>query len=68
MDPSVQQELERRIAARTRRQVRDLRVEVQGGRVVLRGRASCYYLKQLAQQGAREVLPDVPLENVITVG
>ena len=38
-----------------------------GEAVVLRGQANCYHVKQLAQQGAREALPNARLENAIVV-
>jgi hypothetical protein len=58
-----------RVAARTNRRVRNLVVEVAtgGDRVVLRGRATSYHVKQLAQQAAREALPHAHLENAIVV-
>lgn len=58
-----------RVADRTGRRVRNLVVEVTGSgeSVVLRGRATCYHVKQLAQQGAREALPNARLENAIVV-
>jgi hypothetical protein len=65
--PSLQQELERRVRARTGRRVLNLTVELQADRVVLRGRASSYHIKQLAQHGVLELLPDVPLDNAIAV-
>jgi hypothetical protein len=34
---------------------------------VLQGQAGSYYIKQLAQHGVRECLPNVPLQNAITV-
>ena len=36
-------------------------------RVVLKGQATTYYIKQLAQHGVRDLLPQVRLENAITV-
>jgi hypothetical protein len=63
----LQDELERHIALRTARRIRNLTVEVAPGRVVLRGQASSYYVKQLAQHGVRELLPQVRLENSIVV-
>ena len=60
-------ELVRQVQTRTGRRIRDLAVELQPERVVLRGYAASYYLKQLAQHGVQEVLPDVRLENAITV-
>lgn len=65
--PQLQFELERRVLARTGRRVRDLSVELNPGGVILRGRTTTYYLKQLAQQGVRDVLPQVKLENDIVV-
>jgi hypothetical protein len=64
---SLQQEVESHVQARTGRRVRDLAIELRSERVILRGRAASYYVKQLAQQGVREVLPHVELENDITV-
>jgi hypothetical protein len=42
-------------------------VEVAADRVVLRGRTPSYYIKQLAQHGARAALPTTRLENAIIV-
>jgi len=60
-------ELVRQVQTRTGRRIRDLAVELSPERVILRGCAATYYLKQLAQQGVREVLPHVRLENAIIV-
>ena len=65
--PRLQHELEHRVQARTGRRVRNLAIELRPERVVLRGRASTYYVKQLAQHGIRDLLPQVDLENAITV-
>jgi len=65
--PHLQEELERHVQTRTGRRVRNLAVELHPERVVLRGRASTYYIKQLAQQGVQDMLPDVCLENAIVV-
>jgi hypothetical protein len=69
LDPSPQlrRQLEQHILARTGRRIANLSVEVRGDQVVLRGRVSCFHVKQLAQHGVREVLPTVPLKNAITV-
>ncbi len=58
-----------RIVDRTNRRVKNLVVEIAtaGDRVVLRGRANSFHVKQLAQQGAREALPNARLENAIVV-
>jgi hypothetical protein len=66
-DPRLREELESQVLARTGRRVRHLAIDLAHDRVVLRGSASTYYVKQLAQQGVREVLPDVRLENAIVV-
>ena len=65
--PSMQHDLERSIRARTGRRIRELHIEVRPSRVVLRGRAASYHLKQLAQHAVRDVLPHVSLENAIVV-
>jgi len=67
LSPDLQHELEHRISLRTGRRVRNLTVELRPERVVLRGLATNYYVKQLAQHGVRELLPDVNLENIIIV-
>jgi osmotically-inducible protein OsmY len=64
---SLQQELEHQVQMRTGRRIRWLVVEMQSGRVVLHGSAATYYLKQLAQQAVRDVLPATSLENEIMV-
>jgi hypothetical protein len=60
-------EVERHILDRTGRRVHGLHVEVRQQRVVLRGRTSSYYLKQLAQHCVWDLLPEVPLDNRIVV-
>ena len=66
--PELRQELECRVQVRTSRRVRGLAVELYSDSVILRGQTATYYIKQLAQQGVREILPDVRLENAIEVG
>jgi hypothetical protein len=61
-------ELECRVLARTGRRVLNLDIELLPERIVLHGRAGSYHIKQLAQQGVRECLPNVRLENAIEVG
>jgi hypothetical protein len=57
------------VADRTGRRVQNLVVEIgdAGDSVVLRGKTSSFHVKQLAQQGAREALPNARLENAIVV-
>ncbi len=61
-------ELARTIASLTHHQVRDLTVELLHDRLVINGRSSSYYLKQLATQAARAAYPNVELMNEISVG
>lgn len=63
----LQCDLERHVQTRTGRRIRNLAIELTPGRVVLRGRTTTYYLKQLAQTGIRDLLPQVCLENDIVV-
>ena len=67
-DSSMQQQIERHVHCRTGRRVRNLSVELQPHGVVLRGLADSYYVKQLAQQGVLDLLPEVHLQNAIAVG
>src|SRR5947209_5670009 len=65
-DP-LRHELERRVQTRTSRRVRNLCVELTPERVVLRGQATSYYVKQLAFHGIRELLPRASVDNDIAV-
>jgi hypothetical protein len=64
----LRQQLEQRVRARTGRRVRNLAIEMSPERIVLHGHADTYYVKQLAQHGVRDLLPQVRLENAIVVG
>jgi len=61
------EELQRHILDRTGRRVHGLCVEVRDEQVVLRGRTTSYYIKQLAQHCVWDVLPQARLENDIVV-
>jgi hypothetical protein len=65
--PNVAEIVLQRVTTKTGRRVKNLSVEVGSGRVVLRGRAGSFHVKQLAQHGAREVLPEARVENAIVV-
>jgi hypothetical protein len=67
LHPQLQQDLERQISLRTGRRVRNLAVELEAERVVLRGFTTTYHVKQLAQHGVRDLLPHVRLDNIIVV-
>ena len=60
-------DLENVVLARTGRRIRNLDIELLPQRVVLHGLALSFHVKQLAQQGVREILPNVDLENAIEV-
>ena len=59
--------LERQVQSRTGRRIRNLAIELNPERVILRGQASSYYLKQLAQHEIRDCIPNLLLENSIVV-
>jgi hypothetical protein len=63
----LKSQLERNVQVRTGRRVRHLAIEIRPERVVLKGQASTYYIKQLAQHGVRDLLPHIQLENTIAV-
>jgi hypothetical protein len=65
--PRLRVVLETRIRARTGGRLRDLDIELSPEGIVLRGHTSTFYVKQLAQHGIRDVLPDVRLQNAIDV-
>ena len=68
MEPlQLRAELQHRVLARTGWQVRSLDIGLHPDKVVLRGEALTYYVKQLAQQGVREFLPSIHLVNAIQV-
>jgi hypothetical protein len=60
-------ELENRVLARTGRRVSNLDIELLPEGVILHGEANSFHVKQLAQQGVKEYLPNVRLENDIQV-
>lgn len=55
------------VHARTGGRLKNFLVELSPDRVVLQGNANSFYVKQLAQQGVRELLPQLPLQNAIDV-
>lgn len=64
---SLSELVERLIVARTGARIRDLRVEVGDRDVVLQGRTSTYYNKQLATHAVLDHLQGVMLTNDIEV-
>lgn len=65
--PRLRTEIENRVMAATGRRVRNLDIKLSAEGVVLEGQTATYYVKQLAQHGVRELLPDVRLDNAIQV-
>jgi hypothetical protein len=65
--PHLQEELERQVSLRTGRRVRNLIVELEPERIILRGQTNTYHVKQLAQHGVLDMLPHARLENGIVV-
>ncbi len=63
----LQDQLEHQVRARTGRRIRNLAVELSAQGVVLRGQVRSYYVKQLAQHGVWDLVPDLYLENSIVV-
>ena len=65
--PFLAKRLERQVRQRTGERVRNLEIEMRREEIVLRGRVTSYYVKQLAQHGVREILPYIGVANAITV-
>lgn len=59
--------IEEHVLARTGRRVRYLAIEFASESVILKGLAATYYVKQLAQQGVRDLIPGARLQNAIEV-
>ncbi|MDB5385282.1 MAG: hypothetical protein JWM11_928 [Planctomycetaceae bacterium] len=60
-------DLTRRIDEKTFRQIRDLNLVRDSGRIVVIGRTPSYYVKQLATQAVQELFPGQVIENSIDV-
>jgi hypothetical protein len=63
----LEKELASRVLARTGRRLRNLGIELFPERIILRGQAASYHIKQLAQHEVLEFLPGRCLENAIEV-
>ena len=55
------------VRTRTGGMIRDLRVDTDGGRVVLNGSTGSFYGKQLAGEAAMTASPVMPVRNQIAV-
>ena len=62
-----EENLERQIQSRLGTRVKDLRIEVRAGGLVIHGRAATYHAKQLAQHAAVELAGVPVLVNDIDV-
>jgi len=67
-DLTLAQQVESRVRESTHGRIRNLKVEEVQGRVVVRGQAPSYHTKQLALQGALELLSGDRFSPMITVG
>ena len=65
--PKLRRELECHVRARTGNRLRNLDIQLVPEGILLQGRTTTYYVKQLAQHGIRDLLPDVQLHNAIEV-
>jgi len=65
--PLVVADLERKIAQHTGGRIRDLRLEEVGDSVILSGRTTTYYVKQLASQIALDESCTITFQNSIEV-
>jgi hypothetical protein len=67
-DMTLAQQVESRVRQSTHGRIRNLKVEEVQGRVVVCGQAPSYHTKQLALQGALELLSGDRFSANITVG
>lgn len=65
---SLLDRIERYVHSRTSGMIRDLRIEEDAGRIVISGRSSTYYVKQLATHGAQAAADGITLKNDVQVG
>ncbi len=66
-DDALARRITLRVLARTGRQIRNLRVEVERDEVRLSGNCNTFYCKQLAQQAAMDVSHSIQLCNDLHV-
>jgi hypothetical protein len=63
----LREELTSCVRARTGGRLRKLDIELSPDGVTLHGETTTYHVKQLAQHGIRDLLPNVQLRNEIVV-
>ena len=66
-EPLLFEALESRVQRRTGWRVRDLTIEIQHDRAILRGKASSAVTRQLAQDIVGDSCPDFLIENSIEI-
>ena len=64
---AIENSVKNQILNRTGRRIRGLAVSIRDKAIVLAGTTNSFHIKQLAQQGVRELFPLIPLVNEITV-
>jgi hypothetical protein len=64
---ALAERVEQSVRSRTSGLVRSLRVEVIGGQVIITGRASTYYAKQLVTHAALGAAEELALSNEVEV-
>jgi hypothetical protein len=67
-DTALLDRIERYVSSRTSGMIRDLHVAEANGHVVISGRSSTYYVKQLATHGAQAAAEGLALRNEVEVG
>jgi hypothetical protein len=65
--PVLQKQLETRVLACTGSRLRNLGIELSPEGIRLFGQTTTFYVKQLATHCVRQLLPDVRLQNDISV-
>ena len=60
--------VEQNVRSRTKSVIDGLRVEVQDGQLIISGRTSSYYHKQLVSHAALDAAEDVSIRNDVEVG
>jgi len=59
--------VEQNVRCRTSGLIHSLRVQIQDGQLVISGRTSCYYHKQLISQAALDAAEEVTIRNNVKV-
>jgi len=60
-------QVEQAVQVRTGGRIRDLQIRLSEGRVIVSGRTSTYYLKQLATHAIRDAVDDLSVQNDVDV-